>query len=77
MAKFNFTVDDDNQLESIGQVTGRKKKADVVRDALSVYAYLVTRIREGDRLFVGRDHATARELAVSTLERARPSKLTG
>jgi hypothetical protein len=71
MSKFNFTIDDASLLENLGSVTGRRKKADVVRDALSVYGYLVGRIREGDRLFVGREHATARELAISTLESAR------
>jgi hypothetical protein len=69
MARFNFLVDDDTALDSLVKVTNRSSKADVVRDALSLYKYLADRIVEGDRIFLGKDPSTIRELAVTTLQR--------
>jgi len=74
MAKFNFMVDDDKALEELARITGRAKKADVVRDSLSVYQFLVKRIQEGDRIYLGHDKEHASELLVTTLEKVpRPT----
>ena len=58
-------------LENLQSLTKRRTKAEVVRDALSVYGYLTRFIREGEHLYVGKSREGARELAITTLENAR------
>jgi hypothetical protein len=71
MSKLNLTVEDAAPLEQIWAETGRRTVAEVIRDAITVYAHLIWRVLQGDRLFIGRDRTSARELAITPLETAR------
>jgi hypothetical protein len=72
MARFNFIVHDDTGLGDLAKVTRRQTKAEVVRDALSLYQYLTERVQAGDRIFLGKDPQHIIELAVTTLKRIEP-----
>ena len=51
MAQFNFTLENDAALTELQKHTNRSNKADVVRDALSLYQYLVKCTEDGDRIY--------------------------
>jgi hypothetical protein len=74
MSRFNFVVDDDSALNNLVSLTRRSSKADVVRDALSLYQYLIRRVQRGDRIFIGKDPQTVVELAVTTLQNVAPEQ---
>jgi len=74
MSRFNFVVDDDAGLNELVLLTKRSSKADVVRDALSLYQYLVRRVRRGDRIYVGSSPTNLTEVAVTSLENVRESE---
>jgi hypothetical protein len=71
MARFNFSLDDDAMLDNLQRLTKRTSKADVVRDALSLYNYLIGKSVEGESLFLGREPGHVREVTVTTIETAR------
>jgi hypothetical protein len=71
VARFNFSLDDDAMLENLQKLTKRTSKADVIRDALSLYNYLAGKTVEGDSLFLGTSAKDVREVAVTTLEAAK------
>lgn len=68
MSEFNFSIDNDSAIENLRRVTKRSSKAEVVRDALSVYGYLTSLVIDGEQLFVGKSAQEARELIITTLE---------
>jgi hypothetical protein len=70
MARFNLIVDDDAPLEDLARDTRRSSKADVVRDALSLYQFLLRKAQDGERIFVGPDKEQAAEVAVTTFDHA-------
>lgn len=71
MARFNFTVRDAAALERLRKRTGRTTKADVINDALALYARLSDDTHAGKRLYVGDSRETAVELAVTAFEIGR------
>lgn len=72
MSRYRFLIDDDSVIEKLANDTKRRKKADVMRDAISVYQYLAGRVAEGCRIYIGEDKNMAAELAITTLEELRP-----
>lgn len=75
MARFNFTIDDATGLDDLAQETGRRSKADVVRDALALYEYLLERHKKGQVMFLGVNKEDATEFHVTTFEAARKRAL--
>lgn len=72
MARFNFVVDNDEVLTDLMSKTRRGSKADVVRDALSLYQFLLKKTESGQKIYVGSDKDKAAELMVTTFENATP-----
>jgi hypothetical protein len=70
MARFNFTIEDETGLGELASLSGRRSKADVVRDALSLYEHLMNRRIAGDKIFIGPNRMEASEFHVTTLEAA-------
>ena len=77
MGRFNFVIDDDTDLDEVAKETGRSSKADVVRDALAFYQYVLRRLSKGDKMFLGPDGKNVTELAVTTFEKVQRKALTG
>ena len=71
MARFNFTIPDDGALDELQRQTQRVTKAEVVRDALAVYQMLLDRVRNGERIYLGRTKEDATELTITSLRPAQ------
>lgn len=65
-----FTIEDDKGLDRIKTATQRQSRAEVVRDALSLYEHLLLRRTAGEKLFVGPNRKDAAEFCVTTFEQA-------
>lgn len=66
MGKFTFTVDCDCNLKSIAKKTNRETKAEVIRDALTLYEFLLGEYsKEGRKIFIGKELKEAHELKIS------------
>lgn len=50
--QFDFSVDALQRLDTIKQITGATSKAEVVREALKFYEWLVTEVNEGNTVKV-------------------------
>lgn len=74
MAKFQFLIDDDRNLERARRLTNRGSQAEVVRDAITFYEYALRRILRGEKFYV-RKGKKYRKLEVSTFRTAQ-AKLT-
>lgn len=52
MSRLNFYIEDDTQIEAIAKSTSRSK-AQVIRDALSLYGYLEKAVNDGNNIYIG------------------------
>jgi hypothetical protein len=76
--RFNFSLDDASVLDEIQSMTHRNSKAEVLRDAIALYRFLVTRVvRDGNNLYLGPNANEVKELAVTTLEAAKEARQYG
>lgn len=64
MPKFEFEVQtlDPEFFDEIAKLTGRSGRGIVVRDALTLYKYLMKRRETGEKLFIGTDSESAEEV---------------
>lgn len=66
MAKYSVEFADDSALNAIKRITKRAEKSDVVRDALSLYQYLLRRTQNGEKIYAGKDAQNIVELDITT-----------
>ena len=66
MARFHCSIDDPTELESVASKTNRSTKSEVVRDALTLYRYLLFEHERGNKIFVGASFDDTYELKVSS-----------
>lgn len=73
MSRFNFELPDFTygEMAHIRDVTAATSKAEVVRDAITIYKSLVEGASAGDRLFIGLTRHDAREIVIPALDRIR------
>lgn len=66
----DFRIDEENTtiLTVLAALTGRKDKAEVIRDALSTYHMLAQRKMRGETIFVCKNDKMV-ELRITTLEK--------
>ena len=74
MKRFNLELGSNtlHAIEELQQKTGRSSKADVIRDALALYEYLVEQASEQNRsLFLGSNREDVVPLLVTSIEAAK------
>ncbi|QSQ19822.1 ribbon-helix-helix protein, CopG family [Pyxidicoccus parkwayensis] len=74
MKRFNLELGDKTlqAIEELQDKTGRNSKADVIRDALALYEYLVRQASEQQKsLFLGSTQDDAVPLLVTSIEEAK------
>lgn len=69
--KFQADRDDDEVLDYMKRETKRDNKYEVIRDALSLYQFLIEQIKNGNKIYIGQNNKMAGELKVKQLENAR------
>ena len=60
---------DDDVLSCLKTHTGRKNKAEVIRDALAIYKFILDRTLMGQRFYVGTDRAQSTACDFSPLRK--------
>ena len=71
MTREDFYVDNTEVLEALAEATGRRTRAEVIQDAISVYRLLVNKAKAGEKMYLGSDRDSATECIVTTLEPIR------
>lgn len=70
--KYEFSLDDDNETLTLLRIkTKRKNREQVIRDALSLYQFLIKQIEEDQKIYIGKERKDANELICNQLENAR------